>query len=95
MVHFRSFGCLGVGLDENLSWEPHINSISEKVSAGMRILKRTKLFVPNETLQTIYKELIQPYLTIVLHLGIMRGVTKTKITKIPNWSRKGFDWSKL
>ena len=61
MVRFRSFKCLGVELDEHLNWEPHINSICKKASAGIGVLKRTKPFVPNETLHTIYKALIQPY----------------------------------
>ena len=63
LVRFRSFKCLGVELDEHLSWEAHmyISSICKKVSAGIGVLKRTKPFVPNETLHTIYKALIQPY----------------------------------
>ena len=61
LTRYRSFKCLGVELDEHLSWEVHVNAICKKISAGIGVLKRTKPFVPNETLHTIYKALIQPY----------------------------------
>ena len=48
-------------MDEYLSWEVHINAICKKVGAGIGVLKRTKPFVPNETLHIIYKALILPY----------------------------------
>jgi hypothetical protein len=55
LKRYRSFKCLGVELDEQLSWEVHINAICKKVGAGIGVLKRTKPFVPNETLHIIYK----------------------------------------
>lgn len=61
LIRYRSFKCLGVELDEHLTWEVHVNAICKKVGAGIGLLKRTKPFVPNETLHTIYKALIQPY----------------------------------
>jgi len=33
----------------------------KKIASGIGALKRSKLFVPLETLQTIYKSLIQPH----------------------------------
>jgi hypothetical protein len=48
-------------LDEHLSWEVHINAICKKVDEGIGVLKRTKPFVAEETLHTIYKALILPY----------------------------------
>ena len=47
LKRYRSFKCLGVELDEHLSWEVHINAICKKVGAGIGVLKRTKPFVPN------------------------------------------------
>ena len=60
LLRYRSFKCLGVEIDEHLSWEVHVNAICKKISAGIGVLKRTKPFV-HETLHTIYKALIQPY----------------------------------
>ncbi len=54
----NTFTCLGVDLDEKLSWEKHIEKICSKVSA--HAMRRIKPYVPPATLQTIYKSLIQP-----------------------------------
>ena len=53
--------CLGVNLDENLSWASHIEMICKKASSGIGAIKRIKPFVPMHTLQSIYKSLVQPY----------------------------------
>ena len=56
----HSISCLGVTLDETLSWEEHIEAICKKISAGMGMLKRITPFVPAQMLQPIYSALIQP-----------------------------------
>ena len=53
--------CLGVNLDENLSWASHIEMICKKASSGIGVIKRIKPFVPMHTLEFIYKSLVQPY----------------------------------
>ena len=53
--------CLGVKLDENLSWASHIDMICKKASSGIGAIKRIKPFVPVHTLESIYKSLVQPY----------------------------------
>ena len=55
------YTCLGMDIDEKLTWDAHIDSICSKVSAGIGAMKRIKPFVPPATLQTIYKALIPPY----------------------------------
>ena len=57
----HSIPCLGVTLDETLSWEEHIEAICKKVGAGIGMLKRIKPFVPAQMLQPIYSAMIQPY----------------------------------
>ena len=57
----HSISCLGVTLDETLSWEEHIEAICKKIGAGMGMLERIKPFVPAQMLQPIYSALIQPY----------------------------------
>ncbi|CAB4040688.1 Hypothetical predicted protein, partial [Paramuricea clavata] len=52
---------LGVHIDENLSWNVHIEKLSKKVASGIGALKRIRPYVPFTTMQLIYKCLVQPY----------------------------------
>ena len=52
---------LGVIIDENLSWEDHIQYISKKVASGISALKRIRCFVSRDTLILVYNALIQPH----------------------------------
>ena len=53
--------CLGVQIDEKLSWDSHIDMICKKASAGMGAMRRIKPFVPVDTLEKVYKRLVQLY----------------------------------
>ena len=57
----NSFECLGVLIDEKLSWDLHVDKTWKKVGSSIAVMKKIKPFVPNSTLQTIYKAMIQPY----------------------------------
>ena len=46
----KSLECLGVLLDEKLSWDEHI---CKKVGAAIDVMKRVKPFVPPDSLQII------------------------------------------
>jgi hypothetical protein len=61
VTRYPSFPCLGVELDERMSWENHIDTICGKVGSGIGIIKRVKPFPPSETLQNLYNYLILPY----------------------------------
>ena len=47
--------CLGVQIDEKLSWDSHIDMICKKTSAGIGAMRRIKAFVPVDTLEKVYK----------------------------------------
>jgi len=53
--------CLGVQVDEKLSWDSHIDMICKKASAGIRAMRLIKPFVPIDTLEKVYNSLVQPY----------------------------------
>ena len=57
----RNTKVLGVKLDENLSWEKHIDHISSKITSGIGAIIRIKDYVEQSTLVTVYNALIQPY----------------------------------
>ena len=46
---------------ENLTWNVHIAHISKKIASCIGILKRSRSFVPFETLLSIYNALVQPH----------------------------------
>ena len=50
---------LGVSIDENLTWNNHINAITKKVSSGIGSIKRISHCVPPATLYNIYHGLAQ------------------------------------
>ena len=52
---------LGVYIDENLTWNTHIRHISKKIASCIGTLKRSRSFVPFETLLCIYNTLVQPH----------------------------------
>jgi len=54
---------LGVYLQNDLSWNIHINEKAKQVSKTIGCLSRLKNFFPKDTLLTIYRSLIEPHLT--------------------------------
>ena len=53
--------CLGVLLDEKLTFETHIEYICKKACAGIGTLRRIKPSVPLCILEILYRSLIEPY----------------------------------
>ena len=48
----RNIKVLGVKLDENLSWEKHIDRISSKITSGTGAIRRIRDYVEQSTLVT-------------------------------------------
>ena len=54
---------LGVLIDSTLTWKQHILFISSKISILLiGIISKLRHFVPTDTLLSIYRSLIQPYI---------------------------------
>ena len=53
---------LGVVLDEHLTWIPHINNITRKVSKAIGIMYKTSFCLPQKALKTLYYALVYPYI---------------------------------
>ena len=71
---------LGVILDSKLSWQPHIEYISKKISKGIGILCKARKYLPQKTLITLYYSFIYPYLNYCLE--VWGKCTKTIFSKI-------------
>lgn len=54
---------LGILIDCHLSWKHQIDYISTKVSKTVGLIAKLRHFVPQDTLLTLYKSLIYPYLS--------------------------------
>jgi len=59
----NSVKCLGVDIDNYLTWDNHMLSIRQKVIRNLNILKRVKPVLKTENLIEIYRSIIEPYFT--------------------------------
>ena len=57
----NSYRCLGVQVDETLSWEAHIFEAVGKVAKVLAVLRRLRQICPQTILVTVYKSLILPH----------------------------------
>ena len=58
----KDFNFLGITIDENMSWNMHIQKISNKISRNVGCLNRIKRFIPLNTRKLLYNSLILPHL---------------------------------
>ena len=56
------FKFLGLTIDENLDWNPHLQKISNKVSRTLGVMCRLKNYLPVHILRLLYNSLVLPYL---------------------------------
>ena len=61
VLRITSNKCLGVLLDEKLTFETHTEYICKKACAGIAALRRIEPFVPLCTFVTFYNSLVQLY----------------------------------
>ena len=81
----NSYKCLGVHVDEKLSWEAHISEIVSKVAKVLAALRRLKPICPQSTLVTIYKSLILPHLEYCSAVwGCIGNGLSLKLEKLQN-----------
>ena len=53
---------LGVFLDDNLTWKPHISLLASKLSKSIGIIQKSSFFLSTQSLRTLYDSMILPYL---------------------------------
>ena len=52
LEHKNCIKCLGLLIDENLSWKNHIYTLTTKISKTVGIIAKLRHFVPNRTVTT-------------------------------------------
>ena len=73
------FNFLGLTIDEHLSWRPHQDKISSKLSRTIGVLNRLKRQLPSYILRMLYNSLILPFLQYSV---LCWGYNVTRITKL-------------
>ena len=53
---------LGITIDSNLYWKPHINRLSNVISRNIGMMNKLTLYFPSHILLTLYNTLVLPYL---------------------------------
>ena len=62
LTQVKSTKFLGVLIDENLSWNQHVELVVSKISKGAGLIFKLKQSLPRYALITLYNSLILPYL---------------------------------
>ena len=70
---------LGVIIDENLTWNPHIRNITSHISKGVGIISRLKFTLPLNTLFCY----ITPWYYHIYHIAILFGLIAESQKSIP------------
>ena len=58
----KSVKYLGLIVDDTLTWDERVDYILAKISKNIGIIKWVKTFLPRNSLLTLYRTLIEPYL---------------------------------
>ena len=70
----------GVFIDENVTWKPHIYTISTKISKSIGIFYRARLIIPRKQLNQLYFSFVHSYLN---YTNLAWGSTlKTKLSTL-------------
>ena len=56
------FNFLGLTIDENFTWNPHIQKIAARISRSLGVMSRLKNILPLPILRLLYNSLILPHL---------------------------------
>ena len=79
---------VGVTLDKNLNFKPHINTVLNKMSKSDGVMYRLNQFLLSQTLLSIYYALVYPYLGYGVESWY--SVTKTMSEKVQILQKKIF-----
>ena len=71
---------LGVIIDENLSWQPHIESVCRKLSSCVGALYRVQDFVPKALHKQLYHALFESHLTYCI--SVWGGQSFSTLSKL-------------
>lgn len=53
--------CLGLKIDQNLTWKGHVETIKKKIITNLRVMKKAKPYLNRQLLINIYNTIIKPH----------------------------------
>ena len=68
---------LGIIIDDQLNWEPHVQHLTEKLNASIVIIKRIIKFIPKSEYKQIYEGLFKSHLSYCI--SCWGGIPKSKL----------------
>ena len=71
---------LGIIVDENLSWEPQIDYLKQKLLSSIVVIKRIKKFIPKNEYLKIYNALFKSHLSYCI--SCWGGISKYKLQSL-------------
>ena len=77
--HVSTFNFLGLILDQHLTWNEHINKISNKISREIGVLNKLKNYLPLSIMKLIYNSLIQSHLN---YCNLIWGFNNNRVYKL-------------
>ena len=75
------FNFLGVALDQNVTWNPHVDKVSIKISRVTGLLRKLQHYFPKHILITIYNSLIHSHLMYGLLVWGFQSMRVEKLQK--------------
>jgi len=77
--------CLGVLLDNKLSWKPHVQKVKTQLPRACGVLTKLKHYTTQSALKVVYNSLIHPYLIYsILNWGRASIATIQPLIKLQN-----------
>ncbi len=73
---------LGVVVDRHLTWQSHIQNLTDKMNKQCGILYLTRSCFPTEVLKQLYYSLVYPYLSYCHTIWATAGITITERVKL-------------
>ena len=71
---------LGVIIDKNLTWLPHLEYVKTKLKLSMSIISRIKYNIPTKNYKSLYYSLFESHMSYCI--SVWGGVSKTNLNKL-------------
>ena len=57
----ESLKCLGLTVDNNLTWKKHIENITKKIKTNLAVMRKAKPYLNKQLLTNIYHAIVEPH----------------------------------